>query len=573
MSYLDKEGLNYFWKKIKAFLNDKVDKENGKGLSANDYTTTEKNKLASIAEGATKNVVINNLASTSTTDALSAAQGNVLKQMIDGLGAVETVPSYWQAHLDERVQNIRDIMESVGKNKSSFLWWHDAHWSTNTKNSPVLLKYLIDNTAINKTVYGGDVLDSEDGLVSNGVLNLDAVSYVYDWRKAIKGLDNHYSVPGNHDDGNNEDAEDMSERLIPDEFVYAFVNAPEEKPYGVYGAKFAYYIDEPAEKTRYLFLDTGTKHSFGTVDDEQIEFVYEALKSTPAGWHIIPVAHIWMQVDYSVTPATAKGFSTSGAKLLEIFDSYNNRGVAFADCGATVEFCIGGHTHVDGDYTSTYGIPVIQTECDSRIYVRSGLTATAGTIGEQSVNAIIADYSNNVVNVIRVGRGESRIVPINHIILEPAAYTNVLPLAVDANGAVYNGVGYKTATRISTSGGTDVDKSEEGFCATGYIAVKPGDVIRLKNCELTTEPNSSGTQRTQIVTLDSDKGLILGDMLTSIIEYWDVVTDSSENAEYPNVLQFTIPNRSSYAGVAFIRIVAQDINENSIITINEEIVG
>lgn len=31
-----------------------MDKEDGKGLSTNDYTTTEKSKLAGIAEGATK---------------------------------------------------------------------------------------------------------------------------------------------------------------------------------------------------------------------------------------------------------------------------------------------------------------------------------------------------------------------------------------------------------------------------------------------------------------------------------------------------------------------------------------
>ena len=34
-------------------VNDKVDKVNGKVLSSNDYTTTEKNKLAGIANNAT----------------------------------------------------------------------------------------------------------------------------------------------------------------------------------------------------------------------------------------------------------------------------------------------------------------------------------------------------------------------------------------------------------------------------------------------------------------------------------------------------------------------------------------
>lgn len=41
-------------KLVKDTLDDKVDKVSGKGLSTNDYTTTEKNKLAGISEGANK---------------------------------------------------------------------------------------------------------------------------------------------------------------------------------------------------------------------------------------------------------------------------------------------------------------------------------------------------------------------------------------------------------------------------------------------------------------------------------------------------------------------------------------
>ena len=52
--YLDDNGLLYLWSKIKAAF---VQKENGKGLSTNDYTTTEKNKLSGIASGAQVNVI------------------------------------------------------------------------------------------------------------------------------------------------------------------------------------------------------------------------------------------------------------------------------------------------------------------------------------------------------------------------------------------------------------------------------------------------------------------------------------------------------------------------------------
>lgn len=72
---------------LKKQLANKVDKVNGKQLSTNDYTTEEKQKLAGIAAQANKTVVENILTSTSTTNALSAAQGKALKNALDALTA------------------------------------------------------------------------------------------------------------------------------------------------------------------------------------------------------------------------------------------------------------------------------------------------------------------------------------------------------------------------------------------------------------------------------------------------------------------------------------------------------
>lgn len=60
----DNEGTPTEYANVKAYveaetaaLNDKVDKETGKGLSTNDYTTAEQSKLAGIAEGAEVNTI------------------------------------------------------------------------------------------------------------------------------------------------------------------------------------------------------------------------------------------------------------------------------------------------------------------------------------------------------------------------------------------------------------------------------------------------------------------------------------------------------------------------------------
>lgn len=330
---------------------------------------------------------------------------NALFYRVSELESNEDVklPDYWKTHADEQIAEIRNALVNAGRNKSAFLWYHDIHWTYNYQQSPALLKYLSDNTVIKKTFFGGDVLDTENGL------DLDTLAYVYDWRKAIRELPYHYSVVGNHDDGNSTETDGN----IPEGFIYSMLMAAEEKPHVVYGDGYYYYMDEPAEKTRYIFCDTATRNGNIANDAKQTLFVKEALLTTPLNWHIICVAHIWQDMDYSVSPAVPKGFSSGAQVLLNMFDKYNNRMDDYSACGGKVEFCIGGHTHIDNNFYYESGylnmppIPVILTETDSR-GVRGNYTATSGTTGENSVNAIVADYANKKVNIIRIGRGESR---------------------------------------------------------------------------------------------------------------------------------------------------------------------
>lgn len=67
---LNKTGLARLWQHIVARLGTKVDKVEGKGLSTNDYTTAEKDKLAGIAPGAT-NVVVDEALNASSTNAVA----------------------------------------------------------------------------------------------------------------------------------------------------------------------------------------------------------------------------------------------------------------------------------------------------------------------------------------------------------------------------------------------------------------------------------------------------------------------------------------------------------------------
>ena len=71
--------------RIEALESGKVDKVEGKVLSSNDFTNAY--KLDGITVQANKTIVDNSLTSTSTTNALAAAQGKALKNLIDALTA------------------------------------------------------------------------------------------------------------------------------------------------------------------------------------------------------------------------------------------------------------------------------------------------------------------------------------------------------------------------------------------------------------------------------------------------------------------------------------------------------
>lgn len=110
---IDTSTLLYFKTKLTTWVSDGyVAKELGKGLSTNDYTTDEKTKLAGIAAGATKNTVENVLTSTSTTNALSAAQGKILDDKItaintsmEDLGAGDMLKSVYDTNGNGKVDD------------------------------------------------------------------------------------------------------------------------------------------------------------------------------------------------------------------------------------------------------------------------------------------------------------------------------------------------------------------------------------------------------------------------------------------------------------------------------------
>ena len=92
MAFLDETGLAHFWNQILARLNKFVPAETGKGLSSNDYTTEDKEKLAGVETGANKTTVDSALSSTST----NPVQNKIINTKFDSV----------QADIDSKVDKV-----------------------------------------------------------------------------------------------------------------------------------------------------------------------------------------------------------------------------------------------------------------------------------------------------------------------------------------------------------------------------------------------------------------------------------------------------------------------------------
>lgn len=155
--------------------------------------------------------------------------------------------------------------------------------------------------------------------------------------------------------------------------------------------------------------------------------------------------------------------------------------------------------------------------------------------------------------------------------------TNQIPLSTDADGHIYNGVGYAEKTRISSSGVPKTlayPDAPHGVFLTGFIPVKPGDVIRMKNCYL------------DVTAVLADKHLLYGNMPSAIpTVFYDAGKNQLaqvmwESMHQPNdwlsctvdaegyVTEFTVTGDAAY-----MRISPAPVGSaaDAVITVNEQI--
>lgn len=111
MAILNERGLERLWSHIIAKLGGKVDKEEGMGLSSNDFTSEEKDKLAGIAEGATNVTVDGELDGASS----NPVENRVLYDAISRLATIEYVDEM-VGNMESNTQNSFTLVDEVNGN-------------------------------------------------------------------------------------------------------------------------------------------------------------------------------------------------------------------------------------------------------------------------------------------------------------------------------------------------------------------------------------------------------------------------------------------------------------------------
>ena len=153
---------------------------------------------------------------------------------------------------------------------------------------------------------------------------------------------------------------------------------------------------------------------------------------------------------------------------------------------------------------------------------------------------------------------------------QPEVIVNQIPISTSSNGELFNGdLGYKSNLRIRTSNGEEQEATDKE--ATGFMPIKYGQTIYIKNIESTADSYNT------IALYNSNHVFIAGNYLPS---FMDGVADGGNEilGEYRSQVLNTSNWKSSQgtlteeSDVAYFRLSANKIDENSIVTVNQEII-
>jgi hypothetical protein len=230
--------------------------------------------------------------------------------------------------------------------------------------------------------------------------------------------------------------------------------------------------------------------------------------------------------------------------------------VNFANAKGNLIGYFGGHVHKDT--SADVGFPIITTRCDGKNENQTDLLneRVEGTTTEQSFDVFTVDTNKRIIYRTKIGAGSDGVIRYSES-NSGSSYTNVISTSIDANGNIYNGVGYANNMRVSSSG---VEQTSEGTQVTGFIPFVNGDIMRGSVGIF----NADALNYERICVYDENKNFIYCYHASS----GGAITVNS-NGSFVFDPAYA---GSESEGCAFVRVVGTGINESAVITINEKIV-
>lgn len=320
------------------------------------------------------------------------------------------IPDYYFDTVVEKEKAAESIIKSLPAEDSyCYVFFTDAHWGCNQQHSPSIIKHIVDYSPIKDVLFGGDVITNKTETIQ------EAMDIGLGFQKSFDFLGpRFYCLYGNHDDNSCGQAS-LFQRHLSEEQVFSFLQSQMTSVH--YWDYYNFFYDDSISKTRLLCFDTGRwyESSLRGSLPKTAKFAIEALAEVPNGWHIIAASHIWTSLkNFDSMDSYESPFVRP---IIEILENYNKRvkstfkfGTSsidydFSTAGATVEYCIGGHTHADAVVMSQEGIPLITITCDGQQEVAGRAPFQTGTINEQCVTIIANNYLKKDVHIFHIGRG------------------------------------------------------------------------------------------------------------------------------------------------------------------------
>ena len=203
----------------------------------------------------------------------------------------------------------------------------------------------------------------------------------------------------------------------------------------------------------------------------------------------------------------------------------------------------------------THGASYSATVTANSGYTLKSVTATMGGSAVTVTNGVIS-IASVTGNIVITATAEVGMV-------------NQIPISTDASGNLFVGTngekGYKTGYRISASSGNE--SAQSGAEVTGFIPVKTGDTMYIKGINV----NTAGTNVLGFYNSSRKSAVVTSNPNTGVPMYY--LFPGGVNGEVRSVVlnATTIGNDNFLDHVAYIRVSADKIDGDSIITINQPI--